>query len=252
MIFKKVLLSLLLLSELALAGASLGEQELNNALQARHTLQQLLSEQASETSPEAAAGLKSAALKAGFEMQRSLVSAAQSGHPVAQFYLAQLVDKQAIGNPKKREEYCQLIDKAAESGLLAAAVVQIYKCDDGFRKQDFGDREHHRMLSRLARMAEAKDANWRWYPLPLFMGMCVPPPERVSIPGSPIPIRPSRMTSYTEFQGEANLLVAILTIPTFGQVDEARSRIQKAQAQDCPGAEAFSEGLEKEIQSLKR
>lgn len=249
---KKILLPLLLLPGLASAGGVSGELELNDALQARQTLQQLLSEQVSEPSPEVAAELKTAALKAGLEMQRLLASAAQSGHPVAQFYLAQLVDKRAIGNPEKREEYCQLIDRAAEGGLLAAAVVQIYKCDDGFRKQDFGDREHHRMLSRLARMAEVEDTNRKWYPLPLFMGMCVRPPELVSIPGSPIPIRPSRMTSYTEFQGEANLLVAILAIPTFGQVDEARNRIQKSEAQDCPAAEAFSEGLEKEIQSLKR
>jgi len=252
MSLKIILLPLFLLSGLALADGAPGEQELDNALQARQRLQQLLSEQVDGQSPEDTAEFKTAAVKAGREMQSSLANAAKSGHPVARFYLAQLVDKQAIGNPKLREEYCQLIDKAAEGGLLAAAVVQIYKCDDGFRRQDFGDREHRRMLLRLARMAEVEDTNQKWYPLPLFMGMCVPPPELVSIPGSQIPIRPSRMTSYTEFQGEANLLLAILAIPTFKRVDEARSHIQKAETQECPEAVAFKEGLEKDIQRFQR
>lgn len=243
----KCLLSfLVLLPGLAFADNSPGDFELSQSLQARQKIQQLFSEY-SENDQEKNVKITGAVIKAGSEMQGFLASSARSGHPVAQFYLAQLFEKQGLGNEKKRAEYCRLLDEAAGKGLLAAAVVQIYKCDESFRKFEAHDREHLRMLSQLAELLGAEDANKKWYPLPLFMGMCFPPPELVKTAGSPIQVLPPRMTSYTEFRGEASLLLALLSMQTYGRTEEARKYVQQAESLDCPEAGSFKVGLLKDI-----
>lgn len=237
---------MVLLPGLVFADTSPGDFELSQALQTRQKIQQLFSEY-TENDQEKNVKITRAVIKAGSDMQGFLASAARSGHPVAQFYLAQLIEKQGLGSEKKHAEYCQLLDEAAGKGLLAAAVVQIYKCDEAFRKFETENRESRRMLSRLAELVGAEDTNKKWYPLPLFMGMCFPPPELVKTAGSPIQVLPPRMTSYTEFRGEASLLLALLSMQTYGRTEDAQKYVQQAESLECPEAGSFKVGLLKDI-----
>ena len=107
---------------------------------------------------------------------RDLRQASDGGHAVASYLLANLTERSKLWEAgqytTRHEQACTLYQRAAEQGLVAAAVAVLRDCDRAYQRFQFDDPTLQRQRDQLLATLEQPDPYTENYPLPALSSLC--------------------------------------------------------------------------------
>jgi hypothetical protein len=124
-------------------------------------------------------------------VEHDLRQASDGGHAVASYLLANLQERSKLWvsgqYTARHEQACALYQRAAEQGLVAAAVAVLRDCDSASQRFLFDDPTLQRQREQLRATLEHTDPYAEHYPLPALKSLCFKEMKMVAPdPGRPL------------------------------------------------------------------
>ncbi|MGF6093594.1 hypothetical protein [Pseudomonas sp. 18175] len=156
-------------------------------------------------------------------MQHDLKMAAEGGHVVATYMLANMQSRFGMGD-EQRKQVCEPMHKAMDKGLLAAAVGYYYQCDQTYMRFDFLDPGHVKYLEDLKQMLLRVDGFKDFYPLYTQRSLCFEGDPRAEIKeqrtlGNMQARASARMLTYDQYRADAYYILAATRMNEKGMPD---------------------------------
>ena len=183
-------------------------------------------------------------------VQRDLKMAAEGGHVVATYMLANTQSRFGMSN-EERKQVCEPMHKAMDQGLLAAAVGYHYQCDQTYMRLDFLDPGHVKYLEDLKQMLLRVDGFKDFYPLYTQRSLCFESDRLAEIKeqrtlGNMQARASARMLTYDQYRADAYYILAATRMNEKGMPDSLNlTYLNQALALGCKDPMTLKEYYEK-------
>ncbi|MFZ6045991.1 hypothetical protein ACFW0H_07690 [Pseudomonas sp. CR3202] len=191
----------------------------------------------------------------------NLRMAAEGGHPVAPYLLANILVEERITDPEKRKardgEVCRLYQVSADRKLLAGALALFNRCNESFLRFQAEGPEIQKMIEDLENSLEVNDPSKDYYPLPSKQSICfredkIPDLAALDSFSKVMAAVAPAMLTYEQFKADAYYLLAMMPGGNNrSDILEKIERVNFAKSLGCNDEFKLQQAFEKDLSTAQ-